>query len=306
MATSPALAVVCNASGFLPHYQKCARCHMCLLCYLPECVKEAFQRMWQWHPSILCHTVLPQPALLLYEACQPTSLNPHCALSCYRGLCPAMLEVGCKLPVVIIQETRRKLNPMNNLLCPAEVSCSGLLTVWSPCSELLLLIQMMWWVEESFSFPQCCSHRMAPLHLPHAHGTAFVLFAGFGNAEEYRLSAGLSMAKKLHCQALRCCNALYCDLPLKLKKKKNSQKIQLLQNNFSRPQLTSITVSASLPALADSKSAAYLSILQPETWSKQKSWHHIAVGSHELQLRWCKAYLVGKWSQILFAAVAQG
>lgn len=120
MATSPALAVVCNASGFLPHYQKCARCHMCLLCYLPKCVKKAFQRTWQWHPSILCHTVLPQPALLLYEACQPTSLNPHCALSCYRGLCPAMLEVGCKLPVVIIQETRRKLNPMNNNTAAAE------------------------------------------------------------------------------------------------------------------------------------------------------------------------------------------
>lgn len=63
------------------------------------------------------------------------------------------------------------------------------------------------------------------------------------------------MAKKLHCRALRFCNALYCDVPLKLHETAAAE--QLLKT----PAHRSHGVSASPPALADSGSGACFGIL---------------------------------------------
>lgn len=66
----------------------------------------------------------------------------------------------------------------------------------------------------------------------------------------WEIYAELSEAKKLHCQALRFCYALYCDVPLKLHKPAAAERF--LKTLAHRSHSTS----ALPPALADSRSAA--------------------------------------------------
>lgn len=92
------------------------------------------------------------------------------------------------------------------------------------------------------------------------------------------------MGKKLHCQALRCFNALYHDVSLKPHKTAAAE--QLLKTSAHR----SHSISASPPALADSGSAACFGILYRATGTKQKAWKDVvqvssmAAAPHKSQL----------------------
>lgn len=183
------------------------------------------------------HTVLSRCGVCLQpsQACQPRGRHLSTAHPSpyHPSVHWALPDVPCSVKNEegmrrIIQEGEEKSIQWaichmshNTWLCPgeeqtsAEGSSSGLLTAWFLCNNLFQLIQVMGWVKASLSL------SCVPFTL---HGS----FASCACSQEclflvcWLLKCWEMLPEcclwQWSCQPLRCCNALYCDEPLKLHK----------------------------------------------------------------------------------------